>query len=53
MIRLDFARDRSILPRFIYVGRLVYEKGFDIIIDIAKEFLSHEKNQGLLEIYGS
>lgn len=53
MIRLEFARDRSISPRFVFVGRLVREKGFDMVIEVAKTFLSHEKHKGLLEIYGS
>ncbi len=52
MIHLEFARDRSISPRFVFAGRLVQEKWFDLVIDVAKEFLSHQKYRGLLEIYG-
>lgn len=52
MIHLEFARDRSISPRFVFAGRLVREKWFDLVIDVAREFLSHEKYRGLIEIYG-
>jgi len=53
MTRLEFARDRSVSPRYAYVGRLVSEKGFEAVIQVAKEFLEQEGRKSLLEIYGT
>lgn len=39
MTHREFARDRSAIPRYIFVGRLVPEKGFDVVISVARELL--------------
>lgn len=53
MTRLEFARDRSVSPRFAYVGRLVSEKGFEAVIEVARGFLENPDRSSLVEIYGT
>ncbi len=45
-------RDKQTSVRFLFVGRLVAEKGFDRVITVAKYILAHDASRATLSIYG-